>query len=112
MTDAPSTWRITCARIAAAGLIVALAPLPLAAAESTLPLPSIDFAAAVRKSVAAERLTKASPAQTARPADAAVLQSPSFFKTPLGLAVIAVVGSGAAYAVYSAQHDRIHSQAR
>jgi hypothetical protein len=40
------------------------------------------------------------------------LESPSFFKTPLGWAVIAVVGAGSAYAIYWAQHDRIHSPGR
>jgi hypothetical protein len=114
VTDAPSVWRIGCARIAAAALIVALAPLPLAAAEPTPTSPAIDFKAAVRKYVAAERRTStmAAPAQAAKPVDTAALQSPSFFKTPLGLAVIAVVGGGAAYALYSTQHDRIHSQVR
>ena len=42
----------------------------------------------------------------------ATLDSPSFFRTPLGVAVIAIVGAGTAYALYSAQHDRIHSATR
>ncbi len=112
--DSPSVWRLACARAIAAGMIVALAPLPLAAAEPTVPSSSIDIRAAVQRYVAAERQTAktTAPAQTAQPATAPNLQSPSFFKTPLGLAVIAVVGAGSAYALYSAQHDRIHSAAR
>ena len=113
MTDTPSAWRVACARLVAAGVIIALAPLPLAAAEANLPAPpSINIKAAVQKFAAAERAAsnRTAPAQTAQPA--AAPQSPSFFRTPLGLAVIAVVGAGSAFAVYSAQHDRIHSATR
>jgi hypothetical protein len=107
-------WRATCARTIALGVMLALSPLPAAAAEATASAPrSIDLAAAIKRFAASERLAQAAPATP--PADAANrsdLQSPSFFRTPLGLAVIAVVGAGSAYAIYSAQHDRIHSQAR
>ena len=114
MKDRRSVWRLTCARVVAAGMAIALAPLPLAAAEvNPSAPPSIDLQAAVRKVVATERLAPNTVAQApAQAGSAPNLQSPSFFKTPLGLAVIAVVGAGSAYAVYSAQHDRIHSAAR
>jgi hypothetical protein len=36
-------------------------------------------------------------------------ESPSFFKTPTGAVVLAVMAIGVGYAIYSAQHDRIHS---
>jgi hypothetical protein len=114
VTDTPSIWGVTRARVVALGVMLALAPFPAAAADTPPQTPSsIDLKAAVRKFAAAERLSKsASAAQPAAQAGDAKLQSPSFFKTPLGLAVIAVVGGGAAYAVYSAQHDRIHSAVR
>jgi len=35
--------------------------------------------------------------------------SPSFFKTPVGIAVLAVFAAGTGYAIYSTTHDRIHS---
>ena len=35
--------------------------------------------------------------------------SPTFFKTPTGAVVLAVMVVGVGYAIYSAQHDRIHS---
>ncbi len=44
--------------------------------------------------------------------DKSQLASKSFFKTPAGLIVLAVVGAGAGFAVYSASHDRIHSVVR
>jgi hypothetical protein len=112
----PSVWRGTCARVVALGVLIALAPLPVAAAEANPPAtPSVDLKAAVQKIASTERLASM-PAAPARdrmqPGGAPNLESPSFFKTPLGWAVIAVVGAGSAYAIYSAQHDRIHSPAR
>ena len=113
MSETRSGWRRARARVLAAGLTIALAPLPLAAAEGDRPAPSpTTLTAAVAKAAATERLSSstASRAQTAQPAGAP--ESRGFFKTPLGLAVVAIVGSGTAYAVYSAQHDRIHSAER
>jgi len=113
MTDTRSVWRRTYARVVAAGMTIALASVPLAAAESPAP-PSVNIKAAVAKAASTERLESAPTAriQTAQQGTAMAPESKSFFKTPLGIAVIAVVGSGTAYAVYSAQHDRIHSTTR
>ena len=113
MTDTRSVWRRTYARVVAAGMTIALASVPLAAAESPAP-PSVNLKAAVAKAASTERLesTPTARVQTAQQGTAMAPESKSFFKTPLGIAVIAVVGSGTAYAVYSAQHDRIHSTTR
>ena len=113
MTDTPSVWRRTYARVVVAGMTIALASVPLAAADSLLP-PSINLKAAVVKAASTERLASNTTArvQTAQQGTAMAPESKSFFKTPLGVAVIAIVGSGTAYAVYSAQHDRIHSTTR
>jgi hypothetical protein len=88
--------------------------MPLAAAAADSASPSIDLKAAVAKAASTERLASspAAPAQTAQQGTAMAPESKSFFKTPLGVAVIAIVGSGTAYAVYSFQHDRIHSTTR
>jgi hypothetical protein len=113
VTDTRSVRRLTKARIVALGLTLALAPMPLAAAEpAPLAPPRVNLKAAVQKAAATTRLSTTAAPQAAQPAGTPDLQSPSFFKTPLGMAVIAVVGAGAAYAVYSTQHDRIHSTAR
>jgi len=115
MTDTRSVWRRTCARVVAAGMTIALASVPLAAAAAESPAPpSINLKAAVAKAASTERLESNSSArvQTAQQGTAMAPESKSFFKTPLGIAVIAIVGSGTAYAVYSAQHDRIHSTTR
>src|SRR5260221_14299037 len=113
MSETRSGWHRARARVLAAGLTIALAPLPLAAAEADRPAPSpTTLRAAVDKAAATEPLSSSasSRAQTAQPAGAP--DSRGFFKTPLGIAVIAIVGAGTGYALYSAQHDRIHSAAR
>ena len=114
MTDTRSVWRRTYARVVAAGMTIALASAPLAAAAADPAPPSINLKAAVAKAASTERLASSTtaPAQTAQQGTAMAPESKSFFKTPLGIAVIAIVGSGTAYAVYSAQHDRIHSTTR
>ena len=110
----PFVRGLTRARVLAAGLTIALAPLPLASADpAASATSSIDLRASVRRAAAAERLAPSSVALAEQPAGAATgPTSRSFFKTPLGVAVLAVVGGGTAYALYSAQHDRIHSAAR
>ena len=116
MSGRPSVWRGPGARVIAAGVILALAPLPVAAAETLQPAPaSVDLRAAVRRIAATERLstTPAAPAlQPTQQGSEPKLESKAFFKTPLGVVVIAIVGGGTAYALYSAQHDRIHSTVR
>ena len=113
MTDRPG-WGVTTARAIALGLTLALAPLPLAAAEAGHVAPANTLATAIAKAAATERLasSRTALAQTAQTAGAAAPDSRRFFKTPVGMAVIAIVGAGTAYAVYSAQHDRIHSAVR
>ena len=115
MKSQPFAWRTACARAVALGVVVVLAPWPVTA-EPIHSAPSpVDLKAAIQKVAATERLAS-TPAATARDRTQSTadpnLQSPSFFKTPLGLAVIAIVGAGTGYALYSAQHDRIHSTAR
>jgi len=115
MTVTRSVWRRTYARVVAAGMTIALASVPLAAAAAETPAPPpISLKAAVAKAASTERLASNTTArvQTAQQGTAMAPESKSFFKTPLGIAVIAIVGSGTAYAVYSAQHDRIHSTTR
>ena len=113
MTGTHRVWRHTRARIVAGGMTIALASVPLAAADPSS-APVITLKAAVEKAAATEPLAArtTTPAQPAQPEAAMAPESKSFFKTGLGLAVIAIVGTGTAYALYSAQHDRIHSSAR
>jgi hypothetical protein len=112
----PLVRRCTLARLLALGVVIALMPLPVAAGEPNQAAASPHrIASSVQKVVAS--LPQPAPAKTAwqareQQAGGPELSSPSFFKRPIGIAVIAVVGAGTAYAIYSASHDRIHSQAR
>ena len=92
-------------------LVVALIPWSAAAGETTTPpAPSLRTALA---DIRTRELTAPRPSrpvarrseQTANPA----VESPSFFKTRTGVIVVGVLAAGAGYAIYSAQHDRIHS---
>jgi len=107
----PSVWRGAFLRTVALGVALAVVPLPVVAAEASPPATPVNLHASIVKAASTNRLASAPVAaqqgQTA--ASDPKLQSGSFFKTPLGIAVIGVVGAGAAYAVYSASHDRIHS---
>jgi hypothetical protein len=82
---------------------VALIPLPVAAADGartpkTRNLDARDLRTAVR-----------TPAAKAAAAQDSSASSPTFFKTRVGAVVAAVMIAGTGYALYSAQHDRIHS---
>jgi hypothetical protein len=56
---------------------------------------------------------QAASSQSQTPAEGAkVLQSGSFFKTPVGIAVLAAFGAGVGYALYSTSNDRIRSEGR
>lgn len=112
MTEIRFGWRGARVRVLAAGLTIVLAPLPLAAAEPAHAAPVISLKAAVDKAAATERLASSTAVAQPEPTAGTAPDSRRFFKTPLGIAVIAVVSAGTAYAVYSAQNDRIHSAAR
>lgn len=114
MTETRARSRRLSARLVGAGLTIVLTSLPLAAAAADgAASPPQTLSSAIARAAATERLSASATA----PAPAAQGATPDptsrrFFKTPLGLAVIAIVGAGTAYAVYSAQNDRIHSTAR
>jgi hypothetical protein len=66
-----------------------------------------------------ERLTRTAPsaaraatATTEQTSSSPDLGSGSFFKSPAGIAVLAVLGAGVAYALYSSSNDRIRSTGR
>jgi hypothetical protein len=92
-------------------VVVGLIPCSALASDVTVPpkAPLRTALAEVRtRDIAPSRQTP-KVARRSEQASTAAKQSPAFFKTPAGIAVLAVVGAGAGYAIYSAQHDRIHS---
>lgn len=101
-------------------LCVALVPLPAFAAEAsassnTPPGPATtasvpDLKAAVVKAVERDLAVRPAPAAR-RSAQSTVpnADSPSFFRSPAGVLVLAVFAAGVGYAIYSTQNDRINS---
>jgi len=107
-----STWR-TAARVLVLALVVTAIPLPSLAGDVSKPAPSplkASIAKAAKTNIGA--LEQAKPAQPSQPADKSELGSPSFFKKPAGIVVLALVGGGIGYMAYSMSQDRIHSAAR
>jgi len=103
-------WRP--ALLAALVVTIALAPLPALAGEPSPPAAKAPpgIRASLAKLDLTERIAAPRP-PTARKQQAGQddLRSASFFKSPLGIVVLATLGVGAGYAIYSTQHDRIHS---
>jgi len=105
----------TTALLAIAALLV---PLPLLAADtkaarSTQPLQTSIATHAKRevlvstpKTSGSARATSGARAQSNDP------HTTGFFRSPAGIACLAVIGAGTGYALYSASHDRIHSVVR
>jgi hypothetical protein len=102
------TWRLA-ARIVALALVLAALPLPALAGEPGKASPAPGLRASIAKAAA----THSAALEQAKPAaDKAELGSPSFFKKPVGIVVLALVGGGLGYMAYSMSHDRIHSDVR
>ncbi len=119
MSHHARTWRLPL-RMLAIVLIAAAVPWPCLAAEPGQPAPRPRLQASitpivkdvVARPASADRsaavMKRAARQQSPTP-DSSALEKKSFFKTGPGIAVIAALGAGAGYAIYSASHDRIHS---
>lgn len=108
------TWRLPL-RVLALVLIAAAVPLPCMAGDTSQPAARPRLQASIKPIVHAivSARPSAPPAKLQATPDAkAQLGSRSFFRTPAGAVVLAVVAAGAGYALYSARHDRIHSVVR
>jgi hypothetical protein len=103
---------------AALAIAVTLVPLPALAAEKTpaakAAAPSIrtSIAAHAKRDVLEAAPKRAEKKATRAAAQGATAQSGGFFRSPAGIACLAVFAAGTGYALYSASHDRIHSVAR
>lgn len=112
MTQLVRAWR-PIMRVIALALVVAAVPLPSWAGDDSQTANQTGIRASVEKIVATQPLAPSrGPAVSAQSGNAVDLNSPSFFKTPVGIAVIAVIAAGVGYAAYSASHDRIKSPGR
>lgn len=92
-------------------VITSLVPLPVMAGDTA----SAKRTMTIRESAAqiVARDVSAPPARPLRGREARQRStstgSTSFFKTRPGMIALAVMAAGTGYALYSAQHDRIHS---
>lgn len=112
MTHLVRAWR-PAMRVLALALVIAAIPLPAFAGETSQAAPKPGIRASIEKAVAAQTVAPSTgPAVRAQSGTGADLGSPSFFKTPVGIAVVAVLAAGAGYAIYSAKHDRVSSPGR
>jgi hypothetical protein len=100
-------------------LCASFVPLPALAAEATVDAkpparpaaavaPAPDLHGAVIKAVEREVAVRPSAGRRSQ-GGAPNAGSPSFFKSPAGIAVLAVFAAGVGYAIYSTQNDRINS---
>lgn len=104
------SWRPV-VRVVALALVLAAIPLPGLAADTSKPAPAPGLKASIAKAAASGNTALEQAKPQVEP-DRASLGSPSFFKRPIGLVVLAVLGAGAGYMAYSMSHDRIHSVVR
>ncbi len=105
--------RATCAKRVLGAVVVALIPWSAVAGDLTV-LPKTPLRSALAdvrtRNVAPPRPTaKTAAARRSEQSTNPATQSATFFKTRTGVIVAAVMAAGVGYAIYSAQHDRIHS---
>jgi len=100
-------------------IVVTLVPLPLLAADQNQAPSRQPIKASIARHAAHDVLVStAKPAARkttevrARQGTSTASQGSSFFRSPAGIACLAVIGVGTGYAIYSTRHDRIHSVVR
>lgn len=104
-----SLRRLHLGRLMALAVMLALLPLPVLADDGPgKAAPGIRVSAAA---IAQAKPLAASTAQSAQNAPPET-SSPSFFKKPIGIAVLATFAAGVGYALYSTSNDRVHSPAK
>jgi hypothetical protein len=104
------SWR-PAARLLALALVLTAIPLPCLAGDSSKPAPTPGLNASVARAAASGRVTLEQAKPAAAP-DKAGLGSSAFFKKPVGIVVLAMVGAGVGYMAYSMSNNRIHSVVR
>ena len=111
MTVRTTWWCGMVARAVLLAMITTLIPLPAAASGTATSPPTPTVKASMERIVA--RDVAATPARKTVARDdrqgGAPGGSPGFFKSGPGMVALVVMAAGAGYALYSAQHDRIHS---
>ena len=107
MNGKASAWRCRPARLMLA-LSIALCPLAAFAGDQDQPAGKVP---GIRASAAAiaTRQPLAASASAAAQGQSNPGKPASFFKSPVGVVVLATLAAGVGYAIYSTQNDRITS---
>jgi len=103
-----SVWRWRLARLIALAVIIALCPLPALAGDQDQPAGKAPGIRASAAAIVTRQPLAASPSAAAQGQSNAG-KSGSFFKSPIGVVVLATLAAGVGYAIYSTQNDRITS---
>ena len=99
-------------------IAMTLVPLPLFAADSPAAAPAPPLKTSIAMHARRDVLVTTAKPSTSNAQSATRSQQtndphqPGFFRSPAGIACLAVIAAGTGYALYSASHDRIHSVAR
>jgi hypothetical protein len=106
-----SSWRGILPRAALLAAIVALVPLPLAAADDAAQGKTPTIKRSMEQIVARDVASAPASARVVRRTrqGQSAGASEGFFKTGPGIVALVVLATGTGYALYSASHDRIHS---
>ena len=102
----PALWVIVLA------VAVSAVPVPVLAQEKSPPAAAPGIQASIQKAI---KTPLPAPARVRARAQQATAEAPgtgSFFKSPAGIAIIAILGAGTGYAIYTSRNDRIHSVVR
>lgn len=99
------SWRLVL-RVLVLALAIAAVPVLSLAQEKSPPAAQPGIQVSMQKAVAAtpNAAVRVKAAQTQGSPPPA---KPAFFKTPAGIAVLAIIGAGTGYALYSAKHDKL-----
>ena len=109
LQDRTSRW---ISRALVVALMLAATPLPSLAGEPPAPPPPLPSLNALVKQAAAVTPITPVRAQATTSVDKSGFSSPSFFKKPVGIVILATLAAGVGYALYSTQNDRITSPAK
>jgi len=106
-----TSWRGVLPRAGLLAVIIALVPLPVAAANGGTDAKTPTIKASMERIVARDLTATSASKAAVRPTrqGRAPGDSPAFFKSGPGIVALVVMVAGTGYALYSAQHDRITS---
>jgi len=99
-------WRP--ARLVALAVLIALCPLPALAGDQDQPAGKAPGIRASAAAIATRQPLAASPSAAGQ-GQSNPGKPASFFKSPIGVVVLATLAAGVGYAIYSTQNDRITS---